>query len=240
MSEGTGTNEQLALKDLAAKARFEGHVTSIELFGAFVDFGAERDGLVHISQISLEQVNRVADVLQMGDAVTVWVRSVDVEQGRVGLTMIEPQERTIDELAAEQVLSGTVTRLAPYGAFVDLGVGRDGLIHISEMAEGHTESPSEVVQVGQEIEVRVVKVNRRRRRIELSLLGIETEDEAETEPEDKETPLTAMELAWQDAMTREGATIKVSSNKRDRRKRRADIRRQQVAIISQTLKSKQN
>ena len=67
--------------------KFEGHVTRIELFGAFVDIGAERDGLVHVSQISEQRVNRVADVLKDGDPVTVWVQRVDPEQGRISLTM---------------------------------------------------------------------------------------------------------------------------------------------------------
>jgi ribosomal protein S1 len=171
MSE-TVTDPKLVLADLQPKMKFEGKVTKIELFGAFVDIGAEKDGLIHISQISESQVNRVADVLQEGDAVTVWVNSVDPEQGRFGLTMIEPPERTMSELKPDLILTGKVTKLAPYGAFVDIGVERDGLIHISEMADGRIEKPSEVVQEGAEIQVRVVKVNRKRRRIELSLLNI--------------------------------------------------------------------
>jgi ribosomal protein S1 len=240
MPEGTGTSERLALADLEPKTEFDGQVTSVELYGAFVDIGAEKDGLVHISQISEGQVNRVADVLNPGDTVKVWVRSVDLEQGRIELTMVEPPERTLDELEADEIVTGTVTKLAPYGAFVDIGVGRDGLVHISEMAEGHTNAPSEVVEVGQEIEVRVVKVNHKRRRIELSLLGLDGEPETEIEAdESEEPPMTAMEMAWQDAMRRQGKSIKVSSDKKSRRKRRADIRRQQVAIIAQTLQSKQ-
>ena len=148
MAEALEQTERVPLSDLEPKMKFEGEVKAVELYGAFVDIGAEKDGLVHISQISEETVNRVADVLQEGDEVTVWVRQVDPEQGRIALTMIEPPERTIKELEPEQVLTGTVTKLVPYGAFVDIGVEREGLIHISEMSEGFVGKPSDVMEVG--------------------------------------------------------------------------------------------
>jgi ribosomal protein S1 len=242
MSETEQLREPLALSDLRPKMRFEGRVTVIELFGAFVDIGAQRDGLVHISQISKSRINRVTDALKVGDAVTVWVKGVDAEQGRVDLTMVEPPERTMGELESDQVLTGKVTKLAPYGAFVDIGVGRDGLVHISEMAEGHTNDPSEVVHVGDEVQVRVVKVNRNKNRIELSLRDIPSE-EGKVAPEEGaaegEESLTAMELAWRNAMERHGTSLKVSTHEKGQRKRRADIRRQQAAIVAQTLRSKQ-
>jgi small subunit ribosomal protein S1 len=241
MSEAQETQERIDLHTIRPKMQFEGRVTSLELYGAFVDIGAERDGLVHVSQIREERVNRVADVLEEGDVVTVWVRDVDPERGRIDLTMIEPPEHSIDDLEPDQVLVGKVTKLAPYGAFVDIGVGRDGLVHISEMAEGHTDKPSEVVQVGDEIEVRVVRVDQKRRRIELSLLGI-AEDEAEVnaEEEQQEEPLTAMEMAWRDAMKRQGMSLDVPTRDRSRRRRRSEIRRQQAAIIARTLKNKKD
>jgi len=241
MSETQEVREPLSLSSLKPKMKFEGRVTTIELFGAFVDIGAERDGLVHISQISESRINRVADALKVGDVVTVWVKGVDAEQRRVDLTMVEPPERTMGELEPDQVLTGTVTKLAPFGAFVDIGVGRDGLVHISEMAEGHTNDPSEVVHVGDEVQVRVVKVNRNKNRIELSLRDIPGEEE-EVPPEEGAEgaeSLTAMELAWRNAMERQGTSLKVSTHEKGQRKRKADIRRQQAAIIAETLRSKQ-
>jgi ribosomal protein S1 len=239
MSDAVETKERLSLSDLEPKAKFEGRVTSTELFGAFVDIGAERDGLVHISQISEERVNRVADVLQEGDEVTVWIRGVDLDQGRLALTMIEPPERTMDDLEPEQIVPGTVTKLTPYGAFVVIGVGRDGLVHISEMSEEHIAKPSDVLQVGDQIDVRIVKVNQRRRRIELSLLGTQ-EDGAEGifEDEDQEPALTAMELAWRNAMEQQG--IKVPTKSKGRRQRKADMRRAQASIIARTLQTKKD
>jgi transcriptional accessory protein Tex/SPT6 len=194
------------------------------LFGAFVDIGAVRDGLVHISQLSSTRVNRVADVLNQGDSVTVWVQRVDPEQGRLSLTMIEPPERTIAELEPEQVLQGKVTKLAPYGAFVDIGVERDGLVHISEMSDGHIARPDDVAQVGDEVEVRV------------SMVGLPG-DEPETEEGEDEPALTAMELAWQNAMEREGMPIQAPPTKRGRRRGKGHVRRQQADIIARTLRS---
>jgi ribosomal protein S1 len=221
--------------------KFEGEVKAVELYGAFVDFGAERDGLVHISQISEETVSRVADVLKEGDKVTVWVRQVDPAQGRVALTMIEPPERTIGELEPDQVLTGTVTKLVPYGAFVDIGVEREGLIHISEMSEGFVGKPSDVMEVGSEIEVRVIKVNQKRRRIELSLLNLSgDEEEPVLEEEDEEESLTAMGLALQNAMERQGMSIEVPARRKGRRRRKADIRREQASIIARTLNTKKD
>ena len=241
MTEVLEQATRVSLADLAPKMKFEGAVKAVELYGAFVDFGAERDGLVHISQISENTVSRVADVLQEGDKVTVWVRQVDPEQGRVALTMIEPPERTIKDLEPDQVLSGTVTKLVPYGAFVDIGVEREGLIHISEMSNGFVGKPSDVMEVGAEIEVRVVKVNQKRRRIELSLLNTtEVQQEDILEEEDEGESLTALGMALQNAMQREGMSIDVPTRRKGRRRRKADIRREQASIIARTLNSKQD
>jgi len=241
MAEALEQTERVGLADLEPKMKFEGHVTAIELYGAFVDFGAEKDGLVHISQISEDTVSRVADVLHEGDPVTVWVRQIDPEQGRITLTMIEPPERTIEELEPEQVITGTVTKLVPYGAFVDIGVEREGLIHISEMSDGFVGKPSDVMEVGAEIEVRVVKVNQRRRRIELSLLNMPGEEaEPAPEEEDEGETLTAMGLALQNAMERQGMSIEVPTRRKGRRRRKSDIRREQASIIARTLSNKKD
>ncbi|MFN2132002.1 MAG: S1 RNA-binding domain-containing protein [Anaerolineae bacterium] len=235
----TTANERLPLRELEPKMKFEGEVTNVELYGAFVDIGAERDGLVHISQIRKEHVNRVADVLNKGDKVTVWVQSVDPEQGRISLTMVEPPDRTLTELKADQVITGRVTRLVPYGAFVDVGVERDGLVHISEMAEGHIDRPEDVAHVGDEVEVKVLSVNRQRRRIELSMVGVSEADESVVDDEGEEPPMTAMELAWHQAMEREGVPLDgVASNKKGRQAK-SDTRRQQAAIIARTLREQE-
>jgi ribosomal protein S1 len=246
MSEAIENKERVAVADLEPKMRFDGQVTRIELFGAFVDFGAERDGLIHISQISEERVTRVADVLNEGDSVSVWVHDVDKERGRVRLTMVEPPELTIEELEPNQLVKGTVTKLVPYGAFVDIGVDRDGLIHVSEMSDGFVSKPSDVLSVGSELEVRVVKVDQRKRRIELSLLELPGEEQAsepqfeDDDDEEEGDTMTAMELAWRSAMEQQGMSINVPTNKKGRRRRKSDIRREQASIIARTLRSKKD
>jgi ribosomal protein S1 len=245
MSEAIENMERVAIADLEPKMRFDGRVTRIELFGAFVDFGSERDGLVHISQISGERVHRVADVLSEGDEVSVWVQDVDKERGRVRLTMVEPPELTIEELEPNQLVKGVVTKLVPYGAFVDIGVDRDGLIHVSEMSDGFVSKPSDVLSVGSELEVRVVKVDQGKRRIELSLLelpGDQTSEPVfeEQDDDDEGETMTAMELAWRSAMEQQGMSLKVPTNKRGRRRRKSDIRREQASIIARTLRSKKD
>ena len=243
MSEAIEKMERVAVADLESKMRFDGRVTRIELFGAFVDFGSERDGLVHISQISRERVSRVADILSEGDEVSVWVQDVDKERGRVRLTMVEPPELSIEELEPNQLVKGTVTKLVPYGAFVDIGVDRDGLIHVSEMSDGFVSKPSDVLSVGSELEVRVVKVDQGKRRIELSLLELPGDKESEPQFEDDDDEeegdtMTAMELAWRSAMEQQGMSIKVPTNQKGRRRRKSDIRREQASIIARTLRSK--
>jgi ribosomal protein S1 len=233
------SQEKQAIKliDLEPKQKFEGTVTRLELYGAFVDFGAEKDGLVHISQVSETRINKVADALSEGDNVSVWIKEVDAEQGRIGLTMIEPPERTMDDLKPDMIVTGKVTKLAPYGAFVDIGVGRDGLVHISEMAEGRIGQPSDVVKEGEEIQVRVVKVNRKKRQIELSLQGLEPVEHISGDDEPEEEVMTAMELAWRNAMESQGHSLKVATRHKGRRRKKDEIRRQQAAIIARTLGS---
>jgi transcriptional accessory protein Tex/SPT6 len=153
--------------------------------------------------------------------------------------MIEPPERTLDELKPDQVVTGKVTRLAPYGAFVDIGVERDGLVHISEMAEGHIDRPEDVAHVGDEIEVRVLNVNRQRRRIELSMVGVSEGDESFVDEDAEEAPMTAMELAWREAMGREGLSLDGVPSSGRAGQGKSERRRQQAAIIARTLQQQE-
>jgi small subunit ribosomal protein S1 len=188
------------IADLRSKMRLEGIVRETQLYGAVVDIGLEYDGMVHISQLSSERVNRVADVVQPGDSVTVWVTEVSTQKGRIGLTMVEPPRVDWGELAEGQIHTGTVTRLERYGAFVDIGAGRAGLLHVREMSSGYVRDPSELVKMGEEVEVRILKVDRQKRRIDLSMMGIAEQIEVEEELEEGEVDeRTAMEIALQQA-----------------------------------------
>ena len=185
--------QPVSLGDLQAKARLQGTVTETYLHGAAVDIGLEYHGMIHISQLSPRRVNRVRDVVNPGDTVIVWVTKVNAERGHIGLTMIEPPAVDWQELAQGQVHRGIVTRLEPYGAFVDIGAERAGLLHVREMSSGYVRHPSELVKIGDEVEVRIVNYDRRKRRIDLSMMGIEPEAEEE---QDEEAPMrTSMEIA---------------------------------------------
>lgn len=300
----------MRLADLKPKMRFEGTVKKIELFGAFVDIGAERNGLVHISQLRQSRVNRVADVVKEGDRVTVWVKSVDPKQGLINLTMIEPPPLDWSDLqrslkltgkvvhvedfgafvsfggpkdglvpagqmakgrrinkpsdivsAGDEVIvwvlsvdrkreriglsmieppalpwaevkkghtyTGKVTRLERYGAFVDIGAERDGLVHVSELASGYVRDPSEIVAVGEEVEVTVVDVDARKRQIQLSMKEANApEPEADLEPEQ-----TLMEQAFLQARATRPRRQSVQNQLRNEKARP----REQDDIMRRTL-----
>lgn len=220
-----------SIRELRPKMKLQGKVTRMELFGAFVDIGVERDGLVHISQLREGRVNRVADVVGEGDEITVWVQKADPQQGRISLTMIEPPARALEDLEPGIVLTGKVTRLERYGAFVDIGVKRDGLLHVSEIAQGYVKDPTEYVSVGEEIEVRVVGVNLRKGQIELSMKDLPA-DEPEEAEEGEEDPPTAVELALKEAMNRSEQKV----GQKPRRKRRKVLDEERAEMLARTLR----
>ncbi|MFL7791734.1 MAG: S1 RNA-binding domain-containing protein [Anaerolineae bacterium] len=226
-SEDTLTQPQ-SINDLQPKMRLQGVVKKTQLYGALVDIGLEYDGLVHISQLAPTRVNRVTDVVQPGDDVTVWVTKVDAENGRIALTMVEPPERDWNELATGQIHTGVVMRIENYGAFVNIGAERPGLLHVREMAAGYVRHPSELVKVGDEIDVRILEIDRKKRRIDLTLMGA---DEIEEEEEGEEAPvLTAMEIALQRAQTESP-----EQSHRDERQTRPDLSERED-ILARTLK----
>lgn len=167
------------LADLAPKMQLMGTVKRLELYGAFIDLGVDATGLIHISKLGGEQVNRVSDVLKEGDEVTVWVEKVDPERQQVMLTMVPPLAVDWNELKTDQVYEGKVTRLETFGAFVSIGAEREGLVHISELSHNYIKHPSEVVKVGDDVQVKVLGFNRRKRRIDLSMKALTEKPEAE-------------------------------------------------------------
>lgn len=169
------------LENLEEGQVLEGTVQRIASFGAFVDVGGV-DGLVHISQLSHDHVEKVADVLSEGDAVTVKVLSVDRDAERISLSIKEtlpgPWESIEEKAPKGSVLEGTVKRLVSYGAFVELFPGVEGLVHISRISHDHIGTPNEVLTEGQKIEVKVLEVNPNEERLSLSIKDlIEKEDE---------------------------------------------------------------
>ncbi|MCX6064711.1 MAG: S1 RNA-binding domain-containing protein [Chloroflexi bacterium] len=168
--------------ELKPKTKLSGKVVKTTLAGVLVDLGMEIPGIIHISQLSATAVKRVEDVVQVGQTVDVWVRKVKAD--RVELTMIEPVGMDWRELKPELIVKGKVVRLETYGAFVEIGAERPGLVHISEMAHGYVKAPGDVVKEGDEIDVMVLDVDRKKKQIRLSMKAVlpKPEEKEEVEP----------------------------------------------------------
>ena len=149
-----------------------GVVSSIVNFGAFVDLGGV-DGLVHVSELSWKHIDHPSEVVEVGQEVTVEVLEVDFDRERVSLSLKATQEDPWQAFARThaigQVVPGKVTKLVPFGAFVRVEDGIEGLVHISELAQRHVEVPEQVAKVGDEVFVKVIDIDLDRRRISLSL-----------------------------------------------------------------------
>ena len=160
------------LNKLAKGQVRKGVVSSIVNFGAFVDLGGV-DGLVHVSELSWKHIDHPSEVVEVGQEVEVEVLDVDLDRERVSLSLKATQEDPWRQFARThaigQIVPGKVTKLVPFGAFVRVDDGIEGLVHISELAERHVEIPEQVVQVGSEVMVKVIDIDLERRRISLSL-----------------------------------------------------------------------
>jgi len=191
--------------DLKPGLKLEGKVVRLEKFGAFVDIGAGTDGLVHVSEMSKGRVESPAHVVSEGDVITLWIKEADRKSRRISLTMLEPPEVDIRTLKPDTVLMGKVVRIEDFGAFVDIGAGRDGMVHVTEMRRGYVGSPSEIVSVGDEIEVRVLEVDPHRGRISLSIEDLTPETFSLDEGE--EAIPSSMEIAVRQAMKQPGVSF---------------------------------
>ncbi|MEJ2706551.1 MAG: S1 RNA-binding domain-containing protein [Anaerolineales bacterium] len=234
------------LSDIKRKMHFTGKVVKTTLAGAVVDIGLETPGVVHISQLQSKPVNRVEDVVEPGQTVDVWVRRVFPKKKRIELTMIEPLPLEWREIKRGMVVKGKVTRLEKFGAFVDIGAERPGLVHISEMAHDYIKSPSEVVKEGDEIEVQVLNVNQRKKQIKLSMKALEEkpaklakqiQQEESGEPLHNEPVPTAMEVALREAMERSHEEEEETPAAKGKRK--STSKNQEIEdILSRTLENK--
>jgi small subunit ribosomal protein S1 len=160
------------LANLKAGEVRSGVVSSVVNFGAFVDLGG-MDGLVHVSELSWKHVDHPSSVVQVGDEVTVQVLDVDLTRERISLSLKATQQDPWQEFATShqvgELVYGRVTKLVPFGAFVQVGEGIEGLVHISEMAVHHVEAPEQVVTPGEELWVKIIDIDLDRRRISLSI-----------------------------------------------------------------------
>jgi small subunit ribosomal protein S1 len=154
----------------------EGKISNIVDFGAFVDLDGI-DGLIHISELSWSHVNHPSEVVAIGDTVRIKVLDIDRDRQRISLglkqTQEDPWQRVISAHRPGDVLGGTVTKVVAFGAFVEILPGVEGLVHISELADHHVESPSEVVEPGATLDVKILEIDEERRRLSLSIKQVE-------------------------------------------------------------------
>lgn len=178
---------EVALESLEEGSTIKGTVVRLTNFGAFVNVGGV-DGLVHISEISHERIEHPKDKLSTGDEVEVKVLSVDREQERISLSIKDnlpgPWDNLEEEIPVGSVVKGKVKRVTDFGAFVEVKPGVEGLVHISEMAHKHVETPHEVVTKDEEIDVKVLSISPDEERISLSIKALEDAPE----PQQKEAP----------------------------------------------------
>ena len=199
LEESQSEGRKKFLESLKKGERRRGVVSSIVNFGAFVDVGGGVDGLVHVSELSWKHVDHPSEVVAVGQEVDVEVLDVDLDRERVSLSLKATQEDPWREFErkyqAGEIITGSVTKLVPFGAFVRVGEGIEGLVHISELSDEHVDSPEEVVQVGDQVRVKVVDVDVQRRRISLSIRRVAEEPELLPEIEAESTAAVREDLA---------------------------------------------
>lgn len=235
-------------KEIKAKERYTGTVLKTTLQGALVDIGSEKPAFIHISQAVKEddpkiQINSIEEVLEKGQEVEFYVKRV--RKDRIELTMKEPLGMEWREIKPGMTVKGTVVRLETFGAFVEIGAERPGLIHISELSHSYVRTPGEVVREGDEIEAKVLEVNRRKKQIKLSIKAMQELPEnmqmkqrggaAPVQEEPKEPELTAMEIAMRNAMEKSEGGEEGEAKKKSRKGKGSSA--EQDEILSRTLEN---
>ncbi|MCD6576964.1 MAG: S1 RNA-binding domain-containing protein [Anaerolineaceae bacterium] len=247
---------------LEIKMHLKGKVIKTNKAGAIIDIGVEKPALLHVSQIIVENkqpILRVEEFLKIGQEIEVYVRNI--RDDRIEVTMKEPLLLEWREIKKDMVVKGKVTELEKFGAFVDIGAERPGLIHVSELTHGFVRNASEIVSVGDEIEAKIIDFNRRRKQIKLSMKAMQPGlDEIEgvkitparpnrrnkrgksnkektrannEAPEEKEP--TVMEIALREAMDKTAADLPTT---KPRPKKLKNISGEQSEILSRTLKQR--
>jgi small subunit ribosomal protein S1 len=210
--DGEKPNE---IDDLKPGMRLQGRVRNVVEFGAFIDVGVGRDGLAHVSTLKRAGIDKT---IKEGDVLDVQIRRIDADRNRISLTIPgagKGAKKSLKELQVNTVVPGRVVRLVDFGAFIDVGAQTDGLLHISEITDGYVSHPSQALNVGDELDVRILEVDVERRRISLSTKGMDVEVEEQPQPvaasssaststsasdaQDNEFP-TAFQVAWESAL----------------------------------------
>ncbi len=214
-------------QEIQPKAHFMGKVAKISLAGALVDIGIGHPAYLHVSQMvhpAEQPIKQVEDILKVGQEIEVWIKKNRPE--RIELTMVKPLDLEWRDIKQEMVVKGKVVRLEKWGAFVEIGAERPGLIHISEMAHGYVRQPSDVVKEGDELEAKVIDVNRKKKQIKLSLKALQPEPVKEEEP------------SFIDAAAPARREKTVRRPKKNDRKQRSEFNEGDEALLAEMAESK--
>lgn len=197
-------DRQVELQDLEIGSIIEGEVVRTTSFGAFINIGSV-DGLAHISELSYSRVNSVEDAVEIGQKVNVKVLDVNPEQERISLSIKQAQEspfnKFIDAHEVDDILNGTVKRLVDFGAFVEVQPGVEGLVHISEIAHEHVNVPTDVLKEEQEIEVKIIGLDKDNEKISLSIKALESAPARPKQPKREENTRVYTDDSDDDAPT---------------------------------------
>ncbi|HUF37973.1 MAG TPA: S1 RNA-binding domain-containing protein [Anaerolineales bacterium] len=229
--------EEKTTQQVNRKDRFTGKVTRLTLGGAVIDLGLDRPGFLHLAHLKGDKVKRIEDALTVGQEIEVWVRNPGKDM--VELTTSEPLALEWREIKKGMKVTGAVQKIEKFGAFVEIGAERPGLVHVSELSHDYVRSPEEVVKVGEQIEAVVLDVDRKKRQIRLSVKALSQKPEAivneinreAAEADDTPVP-NAMEFALRAAMERSSGSEPAPAAKGKRGKRRD---RSMEEIFARTL-----
>ena len=180
--------EEQLWSNIEVGRKYTGTVKSLMDFGAFVDIGGV-DGLVHVSEMSWTKVKHPSELLKVGDRVEVTVLDFDTEKKRISLSMKKEEDnpwfRVSEKYKAGDIVKGTVVRLVPFGAFIELEKGLDGLVHISQISNVRIAKPGDVLKTGQEVEAKIIEVNEETKKISLSIKEVSPIDPESAKKEQK-------------------------------------------------------
>jgi predicted RNA-binding protein with RPS1 domain len=224
------------------KDRLTGKVTRLTLGGAMVDLGLDRPGFLHLAQIKGDPIKRIEDALSVGQELDVWVRNAEPGKDYIELTTSEPLALEWREIKKGMTVTGSVQKIEKFGAFVEIGAERPGLIHVSELSHDYVRSPEEVIKVGEQVEAMVLGVDRKKRQIRLSVKALSQKPEAimrelnkENASEEDDTPVpNAMEFALRAAMERSSGEEESTETRAKRGKNR---NRSMEEIFARTLEN---
>lgn len=182
--------------------RYKGVVKSLTPFGAFVDIGGV-DGLIHISELSWRRIKHPSEVVQVGDEIDTFVLSFDKETGKISLGYRNPDDNPwekVKNLEAGQVVSCKVVRLVPFGAFVEIVPEVDGLVHISQIADKRIGKPADVLEIGQQVDAKILEIDLEKKKISLSIRALLEKEEPVVEEQPAEAPAQESEVVYTEEM----------------------------------------